>query len=137
MSRAHVSVRSARTRPAPRAATPSTGSPGCRRWLIECGSPHMHGLSKRPGYRLCSPDSPEAGGLLAEQGLGPADPKQALAQLERAEGTKNCTIAGINGDGVFGTSRAGWRLDLPQSCEEPFIPLLWIKVYELLDTRAQ
>jgi hypothetical protein len=33
---------------------------------------------------------------------------------------------------VFGTSRAGWRPDLPRSCDEPFIPLLWVKVQELL-----
>ena len=92
----------------------------------------MHGLFKRPGYRLCSPDSPEAGGLLAEQGLSPADLKRALARLQRAEGTKVCTIVGINEDGVFGTSRADWRPDLPQSCHEPFIPLLWVKIRELL-----
>jgi hypothetical protein len=41
----------------------------------------MHGLLKRPGYRLCSPDSPEAGTLLAEQGLGPADLNRALARV--------------------------------------------------------
>jgi hypothetical protein len=33
---------------------------------------------------------------------------------------------------VFGVSRAGWRLDLPGALQEPFIPLLWVKVYELL-----
>jgi hypothetical protein len=92
----------------------------------------MHGLLKRPGYRLYPPDSPEAGALLAEQGLGPADLKRAFAQLERAEGTKVRTIVGINEDGVFGMSRAGWRPDLPRSCHEPFIPLLWVKVHELL-----
>ena len=47
----------------------------------------MHGLLKRPGYRLYPPDSPEAGALLTEQGLCPADLHQALARLERAEGT--------------------------------------------------
>jgi hypothetical protein len=33
---------------------------------------------------------------------------------------------------VFGASRAGWRPDLPVACREPFIPLLWVKVHELL-----
>jgi hypothetical protein len=84
----------------------------------------MHGLLKRPGYRLYPPNSPDAGALLAEQGLGPADLDHALAGLERNEGTSVRTIVGINEDGVFGVSRAGWRPDLPDACNEPFIPLL-------------
>jgi hypothetical protein len=92
----------------------------------------MHGLLKQPGYRLHPPDSPHARTLLAEQGLGPADLDRALAHLERAEGTKVGTIVGINEDGVFGTGREGWRPDLPDACHEPFIPLLWLKIHELL-----
>jgi hypothetical protein len=92
----------------------------------------MHGLLKRPGYRLYPPNSPEAAALLAEQGLGPADLDHALAGLERSEGTTVRTIVGINEDGVFGVSRAGWRPDLPDACREPFAPLLWLKVHELL-----
>jgi hypothetical protein len=91
----------------------------------------MHGLLKQPGYRLHAPDSPEARALLAEQGLGPADLERALASLESTEGTAIRTI-GINEDGVFGTGREGWRPDLPDACTEPFIPLLWLKVHELL-----
>ena len=92
----------------------------------------MHGLLKQPGYRLYPPDSPEAGALLAEQGLSPADLDRALAELERSEGTTVRTIVGINEDGVFGTSGEGWRPDLPDACHEAFIPLLWLKVHELL-----
>ena len=92
----------------------------------------MQRLLKRPGYRLYPPDSPEATALLAEQGLGPADLDRALARLERAEGTAVRTIVGINEDGVFGTGRADWRPDLPDACHERFIPLLWLKVHELL-----
>ena len=92
----------------------------------------MQRLLKRPGYRLYPPDGPEARALLAEQGLGPADLERALAHLERTDGTTVRTIAGINEDGVFGTSRAGWRPDLPDACGGPFIPLLWVKVHELL-----
>src|ERR687892_2772078 len=92
----------------------------------------MHGLLKQPGYRLYAPGSPEVGALLAEQGLGPADLDRALARLERTEGTAVRTIVGINEDGLFGVSRASWRPDLPDACHEPFIPLLWVKVHELL-----
>jgi hypothetical protein len=92
----------------------------------------MHGLLKRPGYRLHPPDSPEAGALLAEQDLGPADLDRALACLEHARGINVRTIAGINEDGVFGASRAGWHADQPGACKEPFIPLLWVEVHELL-----
>jgi hypothetical protein len=92
----------------------------------------MQGLLKRPGYRLYPPDSPEAGALLAEQDLGPADLDRALARLEDTGGTAVRTIAGINEDGVFGTGREDWRPDLPDALKEPFIPLLWVKVHELL-----
>jgi hypothetical protein len=92
----------------------------------------MQGLLKRPGYRLYPPNSPEARALLAEQGLGPADLDHALAGLERNEGTAVRTIVGINEDGVFGASRAGWRPDLPDACRQPLVPLLWLKVHELL-----
>jgi hypothetical protein len=70
--------------------------------------------------------------VLAEQGLTPADLDRALARLGRVEGTKVRTTVGINEDGVFGVSRAGWHPDLPDACCEPFIPLLWLKVRELL-----
>jgi hypothetical protein len=92
----------------------------------------MQRLLKQPGYRLYSPDSPEARALLAEQGLSPADLDCALAGLERTEGTTVGTIVGINEDGMFGVSRAGWHPDLPDAHHEPFIPLLWVKVHELL-----
>jgi hypothetical protein len=92
----------------------------------------MHGLLKQPGYRLYAAESPEARALLAEQGLGPADLERALAGLETAEGIGVRTIVGVNEDGVFGVTRAGWRPDLPDALREPFIPLLWVKVHELL-----
>jgi hypothetical protein len=92
----------------------------------------MHGLLKQPGYRLHPPDSPEARALLAEQGFGPADLDRALARLETTEGTAVRTIVGINEDGLFGTSREDWHADLPDACHECFIPLLWLKVHELL-----
>jgi hypothetical protein len=92
----------------------------------------MHSLLKQPGYRLYPPDSPEARALLAEQGLGPADLGRAFARLGSTDGTAVRTIVGINEDGVFGTGREGWRSDLPDALQEPFIPLLWVKVHELL-----
>jgi hypothetical protein len=92
----------------------------------------MQRLLKRSGYRLYPPDSPEARALLAEQDLGPADLDRALVRLERTRGITVRTIAGLNEDGVFGTSRAGWHPHQPGAWKEPFIPLLWIEVDELL-----
>ena len=92
----------------------------------------MHGLPKRPGYRLYSPESPEAGALLAEQGLTRADLDCALAELGRSEGIQIRSIVGINHDGVFGSTREGWHPDLPDACREPFVPLLWLQIQELL-----
>lgn len=92
----------------------------------------MHGFLKRPGYRLYPPDSPEAGGLLAEQDLSTADLHGALAHRERAAGTFSPHLVGINEDAVFRVSRAGGRADLPDVLQEPFIPLLGVKVHELL-----
>jgi hypothetical protein len=88
--------------------------------------------SRRPGYRLHAPDSPEAEALLSERGLTRADLDQALAEVKRTEGIAIRTIVGINDDGLFGSGREGWRLDLPDACAEPFIPVLWLQVLELL-----
>ena len=92
----------------------------------------MHRLLKQPGYRLYPPNSPEARALLAEQGLCTADLERAFAGLKRSEGTAVRTVVGINEDGLFGVTRSGWRPDLPDALQEPFIPLLWLKVHELL-----
>jgi hypothetical protein len=90
-------------------------------------------LEPRPGrYRLHRLDSPEAEALLAEVSVTRADLDRALATLERSEGVRVRSIVGINHDGVFGSTRAGWRPDLPDACKEPFVPLLWLKVHELL-----
>jgi hypothetical protein len=92
----------------------------------------MHGLLKQPGYRLHAPDSPEAEALLTERGLTRADLDHAIAELARTEGIAIRTIVGINDDGVFGTRGQDWRPDMPDACGEPFIPLLWLQVLELL-----
>jgi hypothetical protein len=87
----------------------------------------------RPGrYRLHGLDSPEAAAVLVEHGLTRADLERALAVLERTEGTRIRSIVGINYDGAFGSAREGWRPDLPDACHEPFVPLLWLKILELL-----
>ena len=87
---------------------------------------------RRRGYQLHAPNSPEAEDLLFERGLTRAALDHAIAELERTEGIAIRTIVGINDDGVFGTSREGWRPNLPDAGREPFIPLLWLKVHELL-----
>jgi hypothetical protein len=90
-------------------------------------------LKPRPGrYRLHDLGSPEAEAVLVDVGLTPADLDHALTTLERSEGIRIRSVVGINHDGVFGSTRAGWRADLPDACKEPFIPLLWLKVQELL-----
>jgi hypothetical protein len=92
----------------------------------------MHGLLKRPGYRLYAPDSPEAEAVLAEVGVTRADLDRALTALERSQGIRVRSIVGINEDAVFGSTREDWRPDLPDACRDPFIPLLWIQILELL-----
>jgi hypothetical protein len=92
----------------------------------------MTGIPRRRGYRLHPPDSPEAEALLSERGLTRADLDHALAELARTEGIAIQTIVGINADGVFGSRREGWHLDLPDAYAEPFIPVLWLQVLELL-----
>jgi hypothetical protein len=92
----------------------------------------MHGLLKQPGYRLYAIDSAEAEAVLAEVGVTRADLDRALDALERSEGIRVRSIVGINHDAVFGSTREGWHPDLPNACKEPFIPLLWLKVLELL-----
>lgn len=86
----------------------------------------------RRGYQLHAPDSAEAEALLRERGLTRADLDHAIAELARTESIAIRTIAGINDDGVFGTRREGWRPDLPGAHNEPFIPVLWLQVLELL-----
>ena len=92
----------------------------------------MIGKPRRRGYQLHPPDSAEAEALLIERGLTRADLDHAIAELARIEGVAIRTIVGINSDGVFGIRREGWRPDLPDACAEPFIPMLWIQVLELL-----
>jgi hypothetical protein len=92
----------------------------------------MSGISRRRGYRLHAPDSPEAEALLSERGLTRTDLDRAIAELTRTGGIRIRSIVGINDDGIFGTSRAGWRPDLPDACAEPFIPVLRLQVLELL-----
>ena len=90
-------------------------------------------LEPKPGrYRLHRLDSPEAEAVLAERGVTRADLDRALAELERTEGIRVRSIVGINHDAVFGSRREGWHPDLPDACKEPFVPLLWLKVLELL-----
>jgi hypothetical protein len=78
------------------------------------------------------PTAPRPKALLIERGLTRADLDDAITELEHTEGIAIRTIVGINDDGVFGSRREGWRPDLPDACAEPFIPMLWLQVLELL-----
>ena len=86
----------------------------------------------RRGYQLHAPDSPEAEALLIERGLTRPDLDHAIAELARTEAIQIGTIVGINDDGVFGSRQQGWRPDLPDAHAQPFIPILWLQVLELL-----
>ena len=92
----------------------------------------MLGKLKQPGYRLYAVDSAEAAAVLAEVGVTRSDLDRAFAELERSEGVRVRSIVGINYDAVFGSTREGWHPDLPDACKEPFVPLLWLKILELL-----
>jgi hypothetical protein len=87
---------------------------------------------RRRGYQLHAEDSPEAEALLIERGLTRPDLDHAIAELARTEGIQIRTIVGINDDGVFGSRREGWHPNLPNAHAEPFIPLLWLQILELL-----
>jgi hypothetical protein len=87
----------------------------------------------RPGrYRLHRLGGPEADIVLTEVGITRTDLDHALAELERTEGVRVRSIVGINHDAVFGSTRKDWHPELPDACTEPFIPLLWLKIFELL-----
>jgi len=89
-------------------------------------------LTQATGLPALSSEQPRGWALLTEQGLGPADLERALARLESTEGTAIRTIVGINEDGVFGVARAGWHPDLPDALQQSFVPILWVKIHELL-----
>ena len=90
-------------------------------------------LAPRPGrYRLHRLGSPEADAVLAEQGISRAALDQPSPSWSGARASGSARIVGINHDAVFGSTRAGWHPDLPDACKEPFIPLLWLKIQELL-----
>ena len=95
------------------------------------------GPPRRRRYQLYAPDSAEAEALLSERGLTRPDLDHAIAELARTEGIQIRTIVGINEDGVFGSRRESWRPDLPDACAEPFIPVLWLQVLELLGRVAR
>jgi hypothetical protein len=92
----------------------------------------MTEITMRRGYQLHAPHRPEVDALLIERGLTRTDLDRALAELARTKDIRIRSIVGINHDAVFGTRRAGWRPDLPDACAQPFIPLLWLQVLELL-----
>ena len=92
----------------------------------------MHGLLKQPGYRLYPPEQPRGGGLARGAAPRPHRPRAGSRTPRKYRGSAIRPIVGINEDGLFGVTRADWRPDLPNALYEPFIPLLWLKVHELL-----
>ena len=75
----------------------------------------------------------EAEAVLAEQGLSRSRSRpRPRPRWNEPKASGSAAIVGINQDGVFGSTREGWHPDLPDACKEPFVPLLWLKVHELL-----
>ena len=90
-------------------------------------------LSPRPGrYRLYDLGSPQAEAILAEVGVTGADLDQPSPSWSGARASGSAASFGINHDAVFGSTRAGWHPGLRDACKKPFIPLLWLKILELL-----
>ena len=92
---------------------------------------------RRRGYQLHAPGSDEAEVLLIERALTRPDLDLAIAELERTKGIPIRTIVGINDDGVFGSRRESWQPDLPDAYAQPFIPVLWLQILELLGRVAK
>ena len=95
---------------------------------------NMHGLLEaEPGYRLHPPRQPGGRGRARRAGPQPAPTSTAPSpSWSAARASGSAASSGSTTMAVFGTSREGWRPDLPDACDEPFIPLLWLKVHELL-----
>ena len=68
----------------------------------------------------------------APSGASPRRPRPGRYRAGAHRGHRIRIIAGINDDGVFGSRQEGWRPDLPEACAEPFVPVLWLQVLELL-----
>ena len=96
------------------------------------GATDDHRETQAPGLPAPRAGQSRGRGPARRAGLTRANLDRAIAELKRNEGIAIRTIAGINADGVFGSRRDGWRPDLPDACAEPFIPVLWLQVLELL-----
>ena len=70
--------------------------------------------------------------MLAERASPAPTSTRPSPSWSGARASGSARIVGINHDAVFGSTRAGWHPDLPDACKEPFIPLLWLKILELL-----
>jgi hypothetical protein len=93
--------------------------------------------------RYLDPNAGAGGGRHAELGGDPDHDVDLLVRdrdvrtlhhvaVGRLQGTRVRTIVWVNEDGVFGTSAESWRPDLADARRQPFIPILWIRVLELL-----
>ena len=88
--------------------------------------------TQAPGLQLYAPDSPEAEDLLAERGLSPGPPRRRPCRAATHPGHPDPDHRRHQrGRRVRPPSR-GLAPDLPDACAEPFIPLLWLQVLELL-----
>ena len=77
-------------------------------------------------------------GLRIARGYGHVSPASSYFGLTPpTEGIAIRTIVGINDDGVFGSRQESWQPDLPDAYAQPFIPVLWLQILELLGRVAK
>lgn len=75
--------------------------------------------------------SPQGQAILARRGLTVQDLAQAIARFQAAEGTRIGTLIGVTDDGIFGSTREGWRPDQPDAYAEPLLAIPWVQALEL------
>ena len=76
--------------------------------------------------------SPPGQAILARRGLTVHDLAQAIARFQATEGTRIGTLIGVTDEGIFGSTRDGWRPDQPDAFAEPLLAIPWVQVLELL-----
>ena len=77
-------------------------------------------------------DSPEAGAVLAEQGLSPRRSRPRPRPPRTNRGHRSPHHRRDQRGRRVRLEARGLAPDLPDACKEPFVPLLWLKVHELL-----
>ena len=100
---------------------------------VSAGRPTMQRPAQATRLSALRTRQPEGRGPARRAGPQPSRSRRALARLERTEGTASPHHRrDQRGRRVrLDAARAGVRT-YPTPCKEPFVPLLWLQVHELL-----